>query len=367
MLLDFKDDKYKRKILCFYHNAFVLDLFYTLAGNNQDTLFIFLTNISDAHDTFYRHKASELKNVIRADLKELADVVLKLKSVGLLITSAAQSDRLCKDGLKVVALCNQSKIPVFEIQHGMFQHGIHYQSGEQELSNESLTAETYADRILTYYPAGMENEIVIGYPAFNNQAKAIAGDYTLVLSNLHWQTYQKLNVYKFYHAVIKYAAKHPEQIFMWQPHPGEMANGGLNHLLLKSLFGIYPKARRNFINIKENPVSNLVPTSEWIRKAGRVISTISTVLLECEMYQKPTLIWECEDTKVLLDKIKTKASFKDYADLCRMNDLPDEALQLKSGLLLPYDNDAFRRAVAAHYHGPAESDRNLLADVLKYL
>ena len=124
MLLDFKDDKYKRKILCFYHNAFVLDLFYTLAGNNQDTLFIFLTNISDAHDTFYRHKASELKNVIRADPKELADVVLKLKSVGLLITSAAQSDRLCKDGLKVVALCNQSKIPVFEIQHGMFQHVI---------------------------------------------------------------------------------------------------------------------------------------------------------------------------------------------------------------------------------------------------
>lgn len=364
MLLDFKDDKYKRKILCFLDGVHRFELFYAIARNNSDMLFVIYSNISNFEEVFYQHEISNLPNVMYAIDKQL---FLKSKAFGLHISTWTQptSDHLT--GLKIIKLCNKLNIPVFEIQHGMFQLGMHYHSNAKKINAETFNIETYADKILAYYPAGLKREIVIGYPGFDDPPKAISGDYTLVLSNLHWQTYQKLNVYKFYHAVIKYAAKHSEQVFVWQPHPGEIANGGLNNLLLKSLFSIYPKAKKNFINIKENPVSNLIPTNEWIRKAGRVVSTISTVLLECEMYQKPTIIWECEDTKVLLDKIKIKASFKDYADLCQVNDLPDEELQLKSGLLLPYDNNAFRQAVETYYHEPMSGSSDLLANILEDL
>jgi hypothetical protein len=364
MLVNFKDDKYKKKILCFLDASHRVELFYHLAQNNQDILFVLCSIMHDFKNVFFRNKISKLPNITIAAPRQ--EVLVKSKAFGLHITTFSQSTVSHLEGLKFVAMFNKLKVPVFELQHGMFQIGLHYHSLLKWFNSESFPIEGYADKILTYYPSGIENEISVGYPIFDNLKKPIEGDYTLVLSNLHWQCYSKIDVYKFYHAVIKFAAHNPDKIFMWQPHPGEVAFGGLNSMFLKNLFTIYPAAKKNFISIKSNQVSNLVPTEEWIRKSGCVISTVSTVLLDCEMYNKPTLVWESESTKVLLDKIKTKTTFADYDTLCKVYDLPYEKLKLKSGLLFPYDNNVFRAAVEKYYKEP-QMDENSLQEILKHI
>ncbi|MDR2252126.1 MAG: hypothetical protein LBD98_04850 [Endomicrobium sp.] len=364
MLKDFRNYKYKKKILCFLEAKNRFDLFYDIAKNNYDMLFFISSLVSK--DEFYRHKIAYLKNVFLCEnnANKIRDLFLKVKIFGLHITTYCQPSSAHIFGLKVVKLCNKVQIPVLELQHGMFQLGLHYYNASKTLESDSLPVESYADKCLSYYPVDdIKNQIVIGYPNFAKPAPAIKGNYTLVLTNLHWNVYEKINVYKFYYAVIKFASENPSQIFLWLPHAGETLYGGINHTFIKSLLEIYPSAKKNFINVKENKVSSLVPTSEYIRKAGHVISTISTTLLDCEMYKKPTIIWESEETKVLLDKIKTKTSFRDYNDLCKVFYMPHSNLYLKSGLLLPYDNAAFREAVDKHYRQPPNSP-NMLSDIL---
>jgi hypothetical protein len=88
----------------------------------------------------------------------------------------------------------------------------------------------------------------------------------------------------------------------------------------------------------KNNILSFLTTTELIQKSKRCISTISTVLLECEMFGKPTYVYENKGTKCLCDRLKKKDTFRNFKELDAYFSKPAEKKNLESGCLLPYDN-----------------------------
>ena len=244
-----------------------------------------------------------------------------------MITTDAQSTSAHKKSLQFVNFFQKNNIKVLELQHGLFQIGLHYSS----VPNKD--------------PLLQPNEIVIGYPLYNNKnVKKIKGEYTLILSNLHWNIYTDSQRNLFYTSVIQLVKNNPDTLFVWKMHHGEIAN--LNKV--KEIFSIWGEMKRNIIFTNDDSLFKYTSTSDLIKNSKNVISTVSTVLLECEIHHKPTIVFETQAINYLINKIKRKTTFRNYDELKKRYN--NKYLNLRTGLLIQYNNSIFREAINKFYN-----------------
>ena len=282
----------------------------------------------------------------------LSRLQYKLNLFGAYISTDMHAAGAHAYSLRIAKIFYTLGVPVFELQHGMFQIGLHYydKPSRELFWDDSLPTKSFALRVLTYYPVAdsIATHTVIGYPPFDAPVPAgRTGEYVLVLSNMHWNTYTHDERYNFYKAVFDYARCHPQEHFVWKVHMGEVKTP-LCKAMVMGMFDIYPSLRERIVFTHEQEVMPLLPLSEMIANAKCVISTPSTVLLDCEMHSSRVAVYSCTTNRALTSKMKSASFFGNAEELERC--MADGPVPLESGMLLPYDNAAFRRALDESYH-----------------
>ena len=362
MLKNIIQDKTKR-VFCYLRGVHHFDLFYNIFKENPDVEFYFHSNYIPV-DFYRRSKLYELPNVyFTADIKKFK---YKLNLFGAFITTDAQATAPHAYSLEIIHFFNKLGVPVFELQHGLFQLGLHYYDvpHKEIFHDDSFCTETFADHVLAYYPENAAaSSTVIGYPAYDHLPEPYEGEYTLILSNLHWETYDKEEKYQFYKMMMELAVENPKQTYIWKMHHGEQVNPICNSMI-KSLFEIYPHARKNIIFYHENEFLSKSSVTELIQKSREVISTISTVLLDCDMCNKKTATYCCPTVECLINRMKNPQSFTCLEELKEV--LGQEKKHFSTGLLYKYDNKAFRKTLDKLYQPTKLSKSEFLELVLEF-
>ena len=346
MLIDINQSTPKN-IFCYLNGKHHFDLFYPIIKQNQNiNFFVFSPNVN--LDDFIQSQLYQLNNVtlIKNNEAEINELVFKIKAFGLMITTDAQATSAHKKSLQFVNFFQKNNIKVLELQHGLFQIGLHYNStpNKDAFRSDCLPLTSYADYVLTYYPSLQPNEIVIGYPLYNNETmKNIKGEYTLILSNLHWNIYTDSQRNLFYTSIIQLIKNNPDTLFIWKMHHGEIAN--LNKA--KEILNTWGEMKKNIIFTNDDSLFKYTSTSDLIKNSKNVISTVSTVLLECEIHHKPTIIFETQAIKCLINKIQRKTTFHNYQELKKAYN--SKYLNLRTGHLIQYDNSIFREAINKYF------------------
>ncbi len=362
MLKNIVEDKTKR-VFCYLRGVHHFDLFYNVFLLNPDIEFYIHSNFISA-DLYRKSKLYDLANVyFVADIKKFK---YKLRSFGAFITTDSQSTAPHTYSLEFINFFNKLSVPVFELQHGLFQLGLHYYDVpvKEVFHDDSLPTDSFADHILTYYPNKSNvASTVVGYPAYEKKPLSYEGEYTLILSNLHWETYNKEEKYYFYKIIFELANSLPKQMFVWKMHHGEQVNPPCNSII-KSLFDIFPNVKKNIIFYHENEFLSKSSTTELIQKAQTVISTVSTVLLDCDMCKKKTVTFSSPAVKCLIERMKQPQAFTNLQELKELLAQPEN--HFSTGLLYKYDNEAFRKILNKLYKHTELSNKEFLDIVLDF-
>lgn len=357
MLLDINTPK-KRMILCYLNGTHHFELFYNIFHYNPDIDFYIISkNINE--DDYRKSGVYNLDNVFF--VAETEKLIYKLNCFGALITTDIQQARAHKYSLKIANLFYKLHIPVIELQHGLFQLGLHYYDmpNRENFRDDSLPTKSFAEHILTYYPiSNYKNITTIGYPPYNEDHPTYQGEYTLILSNMHWPIYSPEEKYNFYKTILQYVEHNHEKMFIWKMHHGEMKNT----TMLKELFNVFPTAKKNIILYQDNAMLQKNSITNLIAKADKVISTVSTVLLDCERWGKDTYTYSSNAINSLVKKLKNPQAFTNIEDLEILVNTGNK--RFETGLLHKYDNDAFKRTINHLYKETDLSPKDMLNIIL---
>ncbi len=360
------DTPLPRMIFVYARGTYHFPLIKPLAEQNPDYAF-YLHSERISAEEYRKSCLYALDNVYF--VRNLMDLKFKLDLFGAFITTDAHATYAHQYSLRIICLFNRIGVPVFELQHGMFQIGWHYYDKpcRELIAEDSLPTRTFADHLLAYYPPSDRPfpGTVIGYPPCPGGAMpSEKGEYALVLSNLHWKTYAHEEKRRFYEAVFEHAARHVDVTFVWKFHHGELVNPAVKSIV-NGMFARYPELKNRILFHHENEMLSCSSVSELIRHSSYVISTVSTVLLDCEMFGKTVAVYGCRSNECLTRRLPSENIFKDIDSLERI--CSEDTAAFKSGLLLPYDNEAFRGALDQYYHRSNISRREWLSIVVESL
>ena len=350
--------KTKRMVLFYVRGKFQFPLARPLIEQNPDVDFYVHSNLIPRVD----YESSELAPLANCHfVLSFDDFKYKLSLFGAFVTTDAQAATAHQYSLRLIRLFNRMGVPVLELQHGLFQLGLHYYDvpAGSYFGGDSLPTRTFADEVLFYYPPwhGDAKGTVIGYPPSASPPPHSSGEEpcVLVLSNMHWPTYQESESRNFYLSVFKCAEERPDENWVWKLHPSEIKNRRSQALIeeAKSKFPV-GAARIRFHHL--DPELGRRSLSDLVGTARLAISSVSTTLLDCELGGLRVAVFDSPAVKCLVDRLHEKTTFCDADGL--LGALDGQCRVLKSGLLVPYDNDAFRRALDLHYRetGLPQSD-----------
>jgi len=342
--------KTKKNIFMHINGMHHLGLILPICRSNPDyDFYIYSENISQ--EACKNEHIYHLDNVYFPD--DVTDCLFKLNNFGLFIGTDLQLTSAHRKGLKLAKKFRDAGVSVIELQHGLFQLGFHYFS----IPRKDFTAGdvnpviSYADSHLYFHSAEVGAN-VIGYPPTLEKKKDnYEGEYCLILSNLHWDTYTNIERLDFYFAMIRMVLEFKDQQFIWRMHHGEQISSTCKMLLVSACV-FYGVSINKLKNLLINPTGGLNPDiSSLIAKSSAVVSTVSTVLLDVEMYEKNTMVFDCDSIHKLVDLLKIKTTFREYADLTSLFDTKNPLL---TGRLVEYDNSIFRKVVDDYFSLPCE-------------
>jgi len=355
----------RRLVLLYVRGAFHFPLIEPLVRHNPDIEFFLHSNLFGNGEV---ERSGLLAYANFHFTSGLDEIKYKLNQFGAFITTDAEPANPHSYSLRLIEFFHAIGVPVFELQHGLFQLGLHYYDVPHgcHFGGDSLLASSFADNVLAYYPpTSVETPCTaIGYPPFSGQKETSKGsDWTLVLSNLHWPTYTNEERRSFYESVYRLAAEGPSPV-VWKLHHGEIGSQRCN-VLRKELAAKYPQAAGRLRFHHEDALLRDLKLGTLIVRAGNVISTVSTVLLDCEMQNKRVAIFSCPSVACLIDKLARKDVFSTTEELFALLSRGPE--RLVTGHLLPYDNGAFRNALDASYRETTLSRKEYLSAVFNLL
>ena len=348
MLLNI-NEKLPRLIFVYIRGEHHYALIRPLALRNPDYHFYLHSNFV-TEDQFRKSELHGIANV--HFVQDFRRIVYKLNLFGAFITTDAHAVHAHFYSLKLIRLFRRMGTPVYELQHGMFQIGLHYYDlpHDEYVGDDSLPTTTFADKVLAYYPPVSRAApfVTIGYPPYDLGCcrKTQPGEYVLVMSNLHWQTYSHEEKHAFYYAVMEYARRHEETLFIWRMHPGEAANKACA-VIVNGLFALYPELRKRLIFQRDSMLLAKTGVEGMVRQAKAVISTVSTVLMDCEIAGKPTAVYACKTNACLIGMLESKDAA--FSNVDELENVMSRGTPFSSGLLRPYDNAAFRMEIENSY------------------
>lgn len=265
----------------------------------------------------------------------LPEILLRLDSFALCLTTLATPHRAHVRGLQVYTACARLRIPVLELQHGLFQLGINYvdvsSTPGSGFRNSAMgtAAKNFRDDLITWSgPRG------IGLPQFYNLPPAEDHGYVLVLSNLHWSLFTDVERHLFFHGVAKLVRRHPKTRFVWKPHQAEIQPK------LEKFHSILLNDEFSNLDVMTKDAMEGRTTTDLIKDCRCAIVSPSSVLLELEMYGKPCVVYNPVSMENLTSMMRRFSSFVDGDELVskfgKMVKHTDN-FGLKTGFLKPFD------------------------------
>lgn len=267
----------------------------------------------------------------------LHDVYLRIDVFCAVVTTFAVPHGAHVKGIQLFHACSMLGIPVFEIQHGLFQVGISYQEKARVVGHgyygaaSTLPVTNFRDHLLAWW--GKDS---IGYPPNCDLLPPANKGYVLILSNLHWNIFGPSEQRAFFESLTKLVTAYPGIPFVWKPHPVEISSR------MEPFFNPFLKGQFPNVKLLTNAkmAEQKLTTGQLVRECDFAITSFSTVLLEIEMYGKGALVYSprcCDGLRGQIELCSTFATpdelLSQFSDFC-VNRSATGAF--RSGLLEPF-------------------------------
>lgn len=292
----------------------------------------------------------------------LIDVLLRLDDFAVCLTTLATPHRAHLKGLQIFTACSRLGVPVLELQHGLFQQGAAFvEVSRTPGSGFANAAQGAAARNFRDDLVGWSGKDGIGLPQFHNLKPATDDGYVLILSNLHRSVFSEVERRLFYEGVAQLVRRHPETRFLWKPHQAELQRK------LEPLYApLMEQVGENLELLTRETMAGRT-TLDLIRCCSRAVSSLSSVVLELEMYAKPTLLYAPVSMEDAVAIMGTVHPFDDdlsllsaYADLMQRPD----AYRMQTGFLKPFDPDRLRAILKRNWRSETIAKADLAQAIL---
>ena len=124
MLLLNTESECARNILVLVKALSQLDNFYLIFKENGDYTFYLSVRETFCLQDFYNSRLAQLPNLIL--ICDSAQLIRKVEKFGMVLTADCSASGIGLKTMQFLALCSELDIPVVEMQHSLFQYGIHY-------------------------------------------------------------------------------------------------------------------------------------------------------------------------------------------------------------------------------------------------
>ncbi|TDW25974.1 hypothetical protein EV128_116147 [Rhizobium azibense] len=244
--------------------------------------------------------------------------------------------------LKFIALAHELSLPVFELQHGLFQIGLTYEEDSPVIGSRAGAAiaapnvGNFTSRVL-----GWAGESGIGYPrspAFEgreNQRPPCGCERVVFVTNHHWgllSDTERQNCYNIMYDTIRTLSAVD---FVLLPHGGELKS--------KAFKGMVERLDESLVrNYRIELTREDGIFDELLCNSNLLIGTVSTTILDCELSGTPTVLFYNPSQDLLISSFESVVAFSSANELIRIvkdvlyhNYRP----QLKTGHLRPFQPD----------------------------
>ncbi len=207
--------------------------------------------------------------------------------------------------INYLALAYEMGLPVFEIQHGLFQLGISYSESAAFVGSGMPVARTALDtpnltrKKFAWGDSRSPDQISVGYPPFVSDVYDTRAfirpheESALIASNMHWNILDENDIAQIWDYLVNLFKSLPDIRFVLMPHPGEMKSASLRRGL--------ERCRLNGIdNVEVKRPADRDEFIDMLSTARMAISMVSTVLLDFEMYELPCVILPCDRQRSLI-------------------------------------------------------------------
>lgn len=238
---------------------------------------------------------------------------------------------ISKDINIIVSTCLKVKKPVVEVPHGLFQSGynlvdnsklIHTRSHDLGFGGPLPSVSNYK---LKWY-----GEDGIGYPrtVFRNCIKNfVLPEFTLITTNTNWYLYSLADKRAFFKVLFDYVERKEEKLFIWCPHTAEMSAESFSINVVE----FRPRNMMIYGLEKDIYFNGLEGADDLIPYCSYGISTLSTCLLDYEIYSKRVNVFNCNGVIEILKTIKNKSLFTEA------NEITPGAQVIETGYLKEFD------------------------------
>ena len=292
----------------------------------------------------------------------MTDVLLRLDDFAVCLTTLATPHRAHLRGLQIFTACSRLGIPVLEMQHGLFQLGVAFvEVSKTPGSGFPSAAMGAAARNFRDDLIGWSGEDGIGLPQFHDLKPASDDGYVLILSNLHRSVFSEVERRLFYEGVARLVRKHRRTKFLWKPHQSELQRK------LEPLYApLMNEVGANLQLLTKEAMAGTT-TLELIRCCSRAVSSLSSVVLELEMYAKPTLLYAPVSMEGAVSIMGTVHPFVDDLSLSAAYDdllqRPD-AYRMQTGFLKPFEPEKLRAILRRNWRSGGVSKADLAQAIL---
>ena len=344
-----------------------LDFFYLIFWENRDYTFYVLVGETFCLQDIYNSKFAQLPNLIlNCDSSQL---ISKIEKIGMVLTTESSAACLDMQALLLFSLCSELDIPVVEMQHSIVQYGVHYHAEVKSYAETKsygtfkyyINVEPFAEHLLSFYPVTTERcqGTVIGFPKYHLSGLQCSGcdaGYILIFSNFNFECYTPEDLCTFSGCILKAAAAHPEFQFVWKTCT-ETEDCFIKNVNLD--------AYENITLVQSDQLLSLLSLESLIKNASKVISTLSTVLLDCEAYRKNTILFKCESVAQLFSEINNCCTFSNSEQLIVFVE-NEESCLVNSGKLREFDNSKFRNFVEQTFSNCRKARTEILKQIARY-
>ncbi|MBW6423195.1 hypothetical protein KX729_17190 [Rhizobium sp. XQZ8] len=247
--------------------------------------------------------------------------------------------------LNFISLAHELKIPVFELQHGLFQIGLTYEEDAAVIGSRAGAAIASPDASnLVSSVLAWQGEHAIGYPrspAFDNrvhQPPQLGCERVVCVTNHHWGILSDEERSACYGALSAAIKSFSSVEFVLMPHAGELKSkiftGMVEQLNSEKVQNFRVETKR-----EDGLFEDLLCNSNLL------IGSVSTTILDCELSGTPTVVFFNRSQAALLATFENVVTFSTARELISMID--DAVYGSYRPQLVTGHLQAFRPAVLA--------------------
>jgi len=264
-----------------------------------------------------------------------------LSSFDLVITTVGHFSPVMNKDLKVlIDLSMRYKIPIIDVPHGLFQFGHNFWDDSEIIHLASCDygaggwVDSFCSSQINWFKDSPNGP---GYPRFSSKIsrkQTCVPDFTLLTTNSNWYLYDKAWQRSLLAFITTYAFENLNELIIWSPHPAEVQNSPvlsyyIDNLLPPNLFVYGKQNQLNFYGLE--------CTEDLIACCQKGITTVSTCIVDYELYKKDIVVLSSHSTQNLVASLKNVSSIN----------LPDQLrdgidfAKPKTGYLFPYNVKVF--------------------------